>query len=146
MLKRLAFGATQWVGTPLSILIHTLFFVGIFGLRFIGIGIDSILLILTTLVSLEAIYLAIFIQMTVNRSMESLAEVEDDIESIEEEVKELGDDVEDISEDVKGLEKDMDKIQEDDDDDESATKMTLEKIEAGLQKLLADIEHLKSKQ
>ena len=145
MLKRLAFGATQWVGTPFSILVHTLFFVGIFGLRFFGISTDSILLILTTLVSLEAIYLAIFIQMTVNRSMESLAEVEDDIESIEEEVKELGDDVEDISEDVKGLGQDMDKIQEDDEEDESATKMTLEKIEAGLQKLLADIEQLKQK-
>ncbi|MBI5153257.1 MAG: DUF1003 domain-containing protein [Parcubacteria group bacterium] len=145
MLKRLAFGATQWVGTPLSIGIHTLFFIGIFGLRFFGVSTDSILLILTTLVSLEAIYLAIFIQMTVNRSMESLAEVGDDIESIEEEVKELGDDVEDISEDVKGLEKDMDKIQEEDEEDESATKMTLEKIESGLQKLLADIEQLKQK-
>jgi len=144
MLKRLAFGATQWVGTPLSILIHTLFFVGIFGLRFWGVSTDSILLILTTVVSLEAIYLAIFIQMTVNRSMESLVEVEDDIESIEEEVKELGDDVEDISEDVKGLEQDIDKIQEDDEDD-TATKITLEKIEAGLQKLLNDIEQLKQK-
>jgi len=145
MLKRLAFGATQWVGTPLSILIHTLFFIGIFGLRFLGVSTDSILLILTTIVSLEAIYLAIFIQMTVNRSMESLAEVEDDIESIEEEVKELGDDVEDIHEEVKGLEQDMDKIHEDDEEDDAATKMTLEKIEAGLQKLLVDIEQLKQK-
>jgi len=76
--------------------------------------------------------------------MESLVEVEDDIESIEEEVKELGDDVEDISEDVKGLEQDIDKIQEDDEDD-TATKITLEKIEAGLQKLLNDIEQLKQK-
>lgn len=147
-MQHLAFKATQWVGTPTSILIHTIFFVGIFGLAFFGVTTDSILLILTTIVSLEAIYLAIFIQMTVNRSMESLAEVEDNIDSIEEEVKELGDDVEEIQEDVKELEVDIDKIVEEDEEDdaeEEGTRRAIENIEAGLQKLLGEIELLKRK-
>ena len=39
--------------------------------------------LLTTAVSLEAIYLSIFIQMTVNRNTQSLEEVEEDIEGIQ---------------------------------------------------------------
>ena len=42
-------------------------FVGIFGLWVVGVGFDEILLILTTAVSLEAIYLSIFIQRSTNR-------------------------------------------------------------------------------
>ncbi|MEK7616618.1 MAG: hypothetical protein AAB414_01025, partial [Patescibacteria group bacterium] len=41
-----------------------------------------------TWLSIEAIYLAIFIQMTVNRNTQSLEEVEEDIEDIQEEVSE----------------------------------------------------------
>jgi hypothetical protein len=41
-----------------------------------------VLLVLTTLVSLEAIYLSIFIQMAVNRTAQSIKEVEEDFEEI----------------------------------------------------------------
>ena len=89
---------TYWIGSPRSILIHTFFFVGIFSLRFFGIAASDILLILTTIVSLEAIYLSIFIQMTVNKHGEELEEVSEDIEEIQKDVEEIQEDVEDIEE------------------------------------------------
>ena len=88
LLERISIKLTDWVGTPLSLIIHSLLFVGIFSLRYFGVTTDYILLILTTAVSLEAIYLSIFIQMTVNRATESLEEVEEDIEGIQEDVSE----------------------------------------------------------
>lgn len=87
-LEKISFKLTDWVGTPASLIVHTLFFAGIFALRKFGITTDYLLLILTTAVSLEAIYLSIFIQMTVNRNTESLEEVEEDIEDIQEDVDE----------------------------------------------------------
>ncbi len=85
---------TYWIGSPQSIIFHTVFFIGIFGLRFWGIASSDILLILTTIVSLEAIYLSIFIQMTVNRHSEELEEVSEDIEEIQEDVEDIQEDVE----------------------------------------------------
>ena len=90
-LEKISFKLTDWVGTPLSLIFHTLLFFGIFFLKYLGLNRDQILLILTTAVSLEAIYLSIFIQMSVNRATESLEEVEEDIEDIQEE---SGEDVE----------------------------------------------------
>lgn len=87
---------TSSIGTPISILIHTVFFIGIFALKLFGVGTDKILLVLTTVVSLEAIYLSIFIQMSVNKTTKSLESVEKDIDEIQE-------DVDDIQEDVEGL-------------------------------------------
>lgn len=87
-LEKASFKLTDWVGTPISLIVHTIFFIGIFGLRYFGVTPDYILLILTTAVSLEAIYLSIFIQMSVNRATESLEEVEEDIEDIQEDTSE----------------------------------------------------------
>ncbi len=83
-LEKASIKLTDWVGTPYSLIGHSIFFVGIFVLYLFGLSTDKILLILTTAVSLEAIYLSIFIQMTVNRNTESLEEVEEDIEDIQE--------------------------------------------------------------
>lgn len=79
---------TKWVGTKTSLIIHTIAFVGIFSLQLIGISFDHILLVLTTFLSIEAIYLAIFIQISVNKNTESLEEVEQDIDEIQEDVEE----------------------------------------------------------
>ena len=103
-----------WVGSPSSLALHTLVFIGFFAaslLRFVGW--DLMLLILTTVVSLEAIYLAIFIQMSVNRQAASLKEVEEDVETIQENVEELGEHVEDIKEDIGEISEDVEDIQED---------------------------------
>ena len=122
------------VGTTGSIIIHTILFVVSFILPIFGVPLESVLLIVTTLVSLEAIYLAIFIQISVNRSQESLKEVERDIDEIQEDVGEIQEDMEEISGDVEELTEDMDKIGE---------HTALEKIEQDLQRLLRDIELLK---
>lgn len=151
--------ATQWVGSIPSLILHTIFFVGIFSLQRFGFGFDQIMLILTTVVSLEAIYLAIFIQMTVNRQAAGLAEVHrdiedisEDVEGIQEDVEEISEDIEDIQEEVKELGEEVEDISEDieEDDQEDArehreTTQKLEKIENTLHQLLKDIEEIRSK-
>lgn len=47
------------------------------------------LLVLTTVVSLEAIYLSIFIQMTVNHQARELAELSEDVDEIQEDIEEI---------------------------------------------------------
>jgi len=131
-LEKLAVKTTSWIGTPVSIIVHTIFFVGIFMLVYLGVGLDRILLVFTTVLSVEAIYLAIFIQMTVNRSVKSLTEVEGDIDEIEKDIDEIQEDVEDIQEEHR-----------EDDVQEARNEAALKKIETGLQKLLSDIENLK---
>ncbi len=91
---------TKWIGSPQSILVHTLFFIGMLCLRLFGISSSDVLLILTTVVSLEAIYLSIFIQMTVNQHAQELEEVSEDIEEIQEDVEEIQEDVEEIQEEI----------------------------------------------
>ena len=120
---------TNWIGTPLSIVVHTLLFVGIFSLKFAGFDTDQILLVLTTAVSLEAIYLSIFIQMSVNRTKESLASVEKDIDEIQEDVDDIQEDVEDIQEDVEDIQEDVEDLNEEDENDEAAENELIKKIE-----------------
>lgn len=88
VLHSLSFKLTKWVGTPYSVIFHSFLFVGIPALGLLGFDLRTVLLIFTTWLSIEAIYLAIFIQMTVNRNTESLEEVEEDIEDIQEDVDE----------------------------------------------------------
>ena len=102
------------VGSVISLYIHTFFFIMSFLLIFIGFPADRILLILTTLVSLEAIYLAIFIQMSVNKNTKSLEEVEEDLDEIQVDLEEIADDVEDIQEDIDDIEEEVDDIEEGD--------------------------------
>lgn len=133
---------TEWIGTIESILAHTALFTVSFLFIWAGVPASTVLLVLTTVVSLEAIYLAIFIQMTVNRNTESLEEVEEDIEEIQEGVKEIESDVEELTEDI-------DKIQEKEEQEAAAdtgARRALESIEKDLQKLLTDIEALKRTQ
>lgn len=73
----------EWLGTPTSIFIHTLFFIGMFITLFFGWTMEEMLLMLTTILSIEAIYLALFIQMSLNKTTENLENVEDDIEIIQ---------------------------------------------------------------
>jgi len=157
---------TQWIGTPTSLVIHTIFFIGIFSMRNFGFSTEEILLILTTAVSLEAIYLAIFIQMTINRQEAKLHEVREDIEELGEDVEEIGkdvdelsEDIEDIQEDVQEIGKDVDElgedfeeITEDMEEDEkkeeayrSERNKNLQKIETTLQSLIMELEKMKEK-
>ena len=106
-----------------------------------------------TIVSLEAIYLAILIQYTVNRHSETLEEVAEDIEDVAEDVEEVTKNVEEISEDVEGLSEDVEDISEDVDELSSENKKEhvpsmsdYSKIENTLKQLLNEIESIRSKQ
>lgn len=136
------------IGTNASILIHTFLFVGIFALSFFGVTLDKILLVLTTAVSLEAIYLAIFIQMSVNKTTKSLASVEEDIDDIQENVDDLQEDVGDIQEDVDSLETNIKEISEDyieDDAEANDLSVALKNIQKQLNILQEDMAALKKK-
>lgn len=90
---------TGWIGSPVSFVIHTIVFITCFGLPLVGLASwSTMLLVLTTIVSLEAIYLSIFIQMSVNRQAQELEEISEDVDEIQEDIDEIQEDVEDISE------------------------------------------------
>ncbi|MCK9574759.1 MAG: hypothetical protein WC979_03115 [Candidatus Pacearchaeota archaeon] len=79
----------QWVGSVASIVIHTMIFIGAFLFCFAGIKIEMILLVLTTIVSLEAIYLSLFIQMSVNLQAKKVEEIQKDIDNIQEDIEDI---------------------------------------------------------
>jgi peptidoglycan hydrolase CwlO-like protein len=134
---------TSWIGSVSSLIFHTAAFLGAFILAAIGFATwEMVLLFLTTIVSLEAIYLAILIQMTVNRNTESLQEVEEDIEEIQEDVEELSEDVEDIQEDIEDIQEDVEEMTEEDEKDE----VSLDKLTADVKRILEDLEALKQRQ
>lgn len=162
-IEKVSIKATRWVGSTNSLLVHTALFIVAFGLYFYGVDLDDILLVLTTIVSLEAIYLAIFIQMTVNRQARKLHlvardvgeiqedvdeiqkdvdEIQKDVDEIQEDVDEIQKDVDDIQEDVEEIQEDVDDIQEDDEDDKKDDVM-LSRIEDTLGKLIEEVVDLK---
>ena len=118
--------AIAWIGSIQSLIVHTIFFVVSFGLSIFDlVGFDKMLLVLTTVVSLEAIYLAIFIQMSVNKShehiedlKEDVTEIQEDIEYIQEDIEEISEDIEEISEDIDDIQEDIEDIAEDEDDED----------------------------
>ncbi|MBW7944692.1 DUF1003 domain-containing protein [Patescibacteria group bacterium] len=124
-IERVSVVLTEKIGTPASLIGHTIFFVGMFLLPFIGVDFEEMMLLLTTIVSLEAIYLALFIQMTVNRTSEH---------------------IEDVGEDIKEIEQDIDEIQEEDEEedrhDENVATL-LHSIERKLNQLQKDVDALK---
>lgn len=145
-LERLSIAFTNWIGTTQSLIFHTIFFIGSLSLALLGFNTDQILLVLTTIVSLEAIYLSIFIQMTVNRNTKSLEEVEADIDEIQEDVEGLEEDVEEISTDVEEISSDIDEIQADDEQEEAQEvrdAKALESIRKQLQNLQSDLDNIK---
>lgn len=76
---------TRAMGSTISIILHTTLFICIFLPVLFGLSIDKILLVLTTAVSLEAIYMSIFIQRSVNKQSARLDEA---VEEIRQTVKE----------------------------------------------------------
>lgn len=158
-IERTALRITRGVGSPTSIIIHTLLFAASFAAAFSGyISFDRMLLILTTIVSLEAIYLAIFIQMTINYQGQDIAEVQEDIDEIQEDVEDISEDIDEIQEDVDELQEDVEEISEDveemseeEETEEAAEtrrkeeqKTTLANIETSLRSLMQDIESLRT--
>ncbi len=131
---------TKWVGSLASIVVHTALFAGSFVLVWFGVlPFERMLLVLTTLVSLEAIYLSIFIQMSVNNAKESLREVEHDIDEIQEDINEIQEDVDEIQEDVEEMtEEEEEKMQ----GGHTEQQKTIEDVRRALERLMVDLERI----
>lgn len=146
-MEKISIKAMQWIGSPGSIIAHTSAFIFTFLLYFMGIKIEEILLFLTTIVSLEAIYLSLFIQMSVNIQANKLSSVADEIVDIQENVEDIQENVEDIQENVEDIQKDVEEINEEDEEDDSEEdEEILERIESTLNMLMKEVFDLKRQQ
>jgi len=145
-----------WIGSPASLGLHTIIFIAFFAVSLLQlISWGLMFAILTNVVSLEAIYLAIFIQMSVNRQGASLKVVEEDVGDIQEDIEELGENVEELGENVEDLKEDVEDIQEDigeidkdDDDDEALERQQAARLESltnDVKAILKTLESLKTK-
>lgn len=70
------------------------------------------LLVLTTVLSIEAIYLALFIQMTVNKTSDDIEEVEKDIDIIQADEKKDDAYIAGLTQSMQKIERKLEKIQE----------------------------------
>ncbi|MDE2079528.1 MAG: DUF1003 domain-containing protein [Patescibacteria group bacterium] len=131
----------KWIGSLNSIVFHSTVFAAFLVLTLtFASSRDLILLVWNTIVSLEAIYLAIFIQMTVNRHTAELEEVSEDIDEIQEDVGEIQKDIDEVQEDVED-------IQEDDVKDAVRRKeqvRALGELTQDVRRLLTDLETFRS--
>lgn len=143
---------TRWVGSLGSIIAHTVIFTGSFALVWLGVlPFERMLLVLTTLVSLEAIYLSIFIQMSVNNAKQSLEEVEQDIDEIQEDINEIQEDVDEIQEDVDEIQEDVEEMTEEEKEEKAGQastpqqQKTIEDVRRTLEQLMIDLEHIQKR-
>lgn len=140
---------TKWIGSISSVIFHTIFFIFCLISPLFGFDFDRTLLFLTTLVSLEAIYLAIFIQFTVNKSNENIEKVEKNIDEIQEDIDEIQEDVDEIQEDIDEIQEDVEDIEEDENKTtkrDSETIKMITNIAEALDILQNEIEKLKIKE
>lgn len=122
-----------WIGSTKSLVIHTLLFIFSFSLSLFNIDFNTVMLILTTAVSLEAIYLSIFILMSGNVQIAAIKDIQENVEDIQEDVKEIQEDVEDIQENVEEIQ------------DEEEYDKILESIETALKTLTDEVVLLKNR-
>ncbi len=144
--QKTAITVTRWIGSPSSLVVHTIVFVACFlAVDFSIISWNEMLLFLTTVVSLEAIYLSIFIQMTINYTTQELEDVGEDIDEIREDVGEIQEDVGELQENVEDISEDVEEMSEEETLEEARKndqKRTLADIQTDLRKLMTDIERL----
>jgi biopolymer transport protein ExbB/TolQ len=147
IVEKFSTSAISWIGSMNSLLIHTLLFAFAFLLYFTGIyTINEILLVLTTIVSLEAIYLAIFIQMSVNLQSKKLQNVAQEVEELQENVEDIQENVEDIQENVEDIQEDVEEIQKEDEEDSEEDDEILIRIEKTMELLMKEVMELKKQQ
>lgn len=131
---------TSWTGSISSLVLHTIVFAACIMLGILQFATwDIILLVVTTAVSLEAIYLAIFIQMTVNEHSKELDQVTEDVEDIQEDIEEISEDVEDIQEDVE----EMSEEEKQHGEKRQHQLVTLDQLTKDVRRVLDDLEMFK---
>lgn len=139
MIEKIALKIVKLIGTVESVIIHTILFtLAILLYIFNCYDRETIMLVVTTIVSLEAIYLSIFIQMGINNHGKKLEEIKENVEDIQENVEDIQENVEDIQEDVEEL-------NDDDNDDDNEDDEDIKKIKDTLDILVKEIKDLKKK-
>ena len=137
--QKTALAVTRWIGSPTSLVIHTVLFIAAFlSVQYGYIGFEEMLLVLTTVVSLEAIYLSLLIQMTINYTTEAVEDIGEDVVEMQEDIGEIQEDVDELQEDVE----DISEEDAEEDKQEAEQKKTLNDIQSDLRKLMNDISKL----
>lgn len=139
-IQQLSLLIPQWIGSTKSLVIHTLVFIFSFSLYFFNIDFNTVMLILTTAVSLEAIYLSIFILMSGNVQIAAIKDIQENVEDIQENVEDIQEDVKEIQEDVEEIQENVEEIQ-----DEEEYDKILESIENALKVLTEEVVLLKNR-
>lgn len=88
-LTRFILKIPEYLGTPISLFLHAIGFIVVYVLIFIGLDAEQVQLALTTVISIEAIFLSLLIQMTMNQHHRRLKDVEEDIDDILEDTEQL---------------------------------------------------------
>ena len=116
--EKMALKIINSMGSVISLIIHTIFFVLAW--------LFTDFLFLTTVVSLEAIYLSILIQMSVNFQSKKLQSIQEDMEEIQEDVEEINED--------------------EDENDIKKIKISMHMMQGMLKQLIKEVSDLKKKQ
>ena len=142
--EKMALQIIDSMGSVTSLIVHTILFVLAW--------LFTDFLFLTTVVSLEAIYLSILIQMSVNFQTRRLKHIQENVEDIQENVEDIQENVEEIQEDVEEIQEDVEEINEDEEDDEDEDDdlkeihATMKVFQETLEKLMKEVVELKKKQ
>lgn len=146
MLDKMADSVISWIGSTASLVFHTLLFITSFLLPLFKIvEFEEMLLVLTTIVSLEAIYLSIFIQMSVNKSNKHIEVIKEDVNEIQEDIDEIQEDIDEIQEDIDEIQEDIDEIADDEDEDEHKEKAQKVILKSNVSNNKQEIKELKAK-
>ena len=146
MLDKMADSVISWIGSTASLVFHTLLFITSFLLPlFKVVDFEEMLLVLTTIVSLEAIYLSIFIQMSVNKSNKHIEVIKEDVNEIQEDIDEIQEDIDEIQEDIDEIQVDIDEIADDEDEDEHKEKAQKVILKSNVSNNKQEIKELKAK-
>ena len=146
MLDKMADSVISWIGSTASLVFHTLLFITSFLLPlFKLVDFEEMLLVLTTIVSLEAIYLSIFIQMSVNKSNKHIEVIKEDVNEIQEDIDEIQEDIDEIQEDIDEIQEDIDEIADDEDEDEHKEKAQKVILKSNVSNNKQEIKELKAK-
>ena len=146
MLDKMADSVISWIGSTASLVFHTLLFITSFLLPLLKVvDFEEMLLVLTTIVSLEAIYLSIFIQMSVNKSNKHIEVIKEDVNEIQEDIDEIQEDIDEIQEDIDEIQEDIDEIADDEDEDEHKEKAQKVILKSNVSNNKQEIKELKAK-
>lgn len=138
------------LGSTKSIVIHTISIITMFLLAFVGVEFDTILLIVTTVLTIEAIYLSLFLQLSMNQNSKDIEEIKQDADEIQHDLEEIQEDTEEIQkeigeiqEDTEEIQKEVDELEEEINEDTDQDIITNKNLSDEITTLKSDIAEIK---